>query len=56
MAEDDKKRAPATNHDGSPEQGIKPDTAGGGEDESSTEHEGDDSHLHEDQKSRTQST
>jgi hypothetical protein len=28
----------------------------GGEDESSTEREGDDSHLHEDQKSRTLDT
>jgi hypothetical protein len=29
------------------------DDAGGGEDDSSTEKNGDDSHLHEDQKSRT---
>lgn len=55
MAED-KDRAPATHHDKDPDRGKNPDTAGGGEDESSTEHEGDDSHLHEDQKSRTQST
>lgn len=30
----------------------KPDTGAGGEDDSSTEIEGDDSHLHDDQKSR----
>jgi hypothetical protein len=39
-----------------PEDTEKPDSAndtGGGEDDSSTEKNGDDSHLHDDQKSRT---
>jgi hypothetical protein len=39
-----------------PEDAEKPDDAndtGGGEDDSSTEKNGDDSHLHDDQKSRT---
>lgn len=34
----------------------KPDTGTGGEDDSSTEIEGDDSHLHDDQKSRRMSS
>jgi hypothetical protein len=40
-----------TEQDDADQSGITPDT-GGGEDDSSTEIEGDDSHLHEDQKSR----
>lgn len=36
-----------------PESPDEVDDAGGGEDDSSTEKNGDDSHLHEDQKSRT---
>lgn len=39
--------------DGAPDDGAKETGTGrGGEDDSSTEIEGDDSHLHEDQKSR----
>jgi hypothetical protein len=37
--------------DPEPNEAEKPEPGGGGEDESSTEQNGDDSHLHEDQKS-----
>lgn len=47
---------PNDQHDGGQTENVRspkrPSDAGGGEDDSSTEIDGDDSHLHEDQKSR----
>ena len=53
MAENDKSTDSASDHTKHVNQEQTQVRAVGGEDESSTEREGDDSHLHEDQKSPT---